>query len=362
MIKDFLIIMSQPTRTSDQAPDDPVSEALESLGQSLSGSRGDFPGSGAFTDPDVVAALANLPAVKERASPTELVHADRSAIECLAEEELSSSKRKRNRRSNFWLPLIVLGFVQVAVVMAGLAAIWPELQNKLHSLDSASNSLSKVQDETKLLQQRLEVSEKRIDSLLTEVVEMQSLRALDPDEIRAEFEYLGERNRFIRLADAAILNADRDAFDQLLEGAGQAQEGELRNGALAEINRVRFAYLNGLRSSGFALPVGELFPSLRGKDELELETEQLIKILVNREGVAEHRARAAYLLADHRHIKAVNALVDAVASDSNLDVVREASLTFSEMTGYRSEELLDVSSLVEWWQKNSSEVKLALGN
>ncbi|MED5585158.1 MAG: hypothetical protein VYB61_02285 [Verrucomicrobiota bacterium] len=355
--------MSLPTRIAEKDPDDPVSEALESLGQSGADRGHDFPGSGAFTDPDVVAALANLPAVKQSEVPAEFSPGDGEVVTCLEDGDFPAVQSKRNRRgrSSFWLPLLVLGLVQVAIVLSAVVLVWPELDMKLHALDSASSSLQKIKNESRVLQKRLEVSEQRIDSLLTEVVEMKSLPKLNPDEVRAEFEYLGERNRFIRLADAAILNADRSAFDELLKRAAEVKEGELRNGAIAEINRVRFAYLNGLRSSGFALPVGELFPSLRGKDEMELQTDQLVKVLVNRSGAAEHRARAAYLLADHRHIIAVNALVDAVASDSNLDVVREASLTFSEMTGYRSEQLLDAPGLVDWWQKNSSVVKLALG-
>ena len=82
----------------------------------------------------------------------------------------------------------------------------------------------------------------------------------------------------------------------------------------------------------------------------------------SRRGEAEHRSRAAYLLADHRNINAVNALAEVVARDTNLDVVREASLTFGEMTGYRGEELLDAAGLVQWWRANSTVVKLALGN
>ena len=49
--------MSLPTRIAEKDPDDPVSEALESLGQSGADRGHDFPGSGAFTDPDVVLLL-----------------------------------------------------------------------------------------------------------------------------------------------------------------------------------------------------------------------------------------------------------------------------------------------------------------
>ena len=63
-----------------------------------------------------------------------------------------------------------------------------------------------------------------------------------------------------------------------------------------------------------------------------------------------------------RTSKAATALVNVVANDSNLDVVREAAMTFSEMTGFRNEDLLDVNSLINWWQKNSDKVLPDLKN
>lgn len=366
--------MSLPSRSAKQDPDDSISEALENLGKSMPGgqSRGNFPGSGAFNDPDVIAALADLsPAagmIKPKRSPSgngASLPGDEEIRPYLEEEvEIPMVTRKRNRRGrrSFWPPLIILGLAQMAGMLAVGLLIWPVMKEKARSLEEVAGSLIESQDETRVLQKRLEVGEQRIDSLLTEVVEMKRSLELNPEDARAELDYLGARNRFIRLADAAIQKADRLAFDQLLKVAGEEEEEKLRNGAMSEIHRVRFAYLNGLRSSGHALPVGELFPSLRDKDEMELGTDQLIKILQDQGGEAEHRARAAYLLADHRNIQAVNALVDVVSRDTNLDVVREASLTFGEMTGYRGEELLDAAGLVQWWRENSTVVKLALGN
>ena len=374
--------MSLPSRSAEQGPDDSISEALENLGQSMQGGqpKGDFPGSGAFTDPDVMAALADLadlPSTAGMIKPKSSLLGNGSSLRSgsmaddeevrpyLEEEaEIPMVTRKRNRRGrrSFWPPLIILGVVQMAAVLAVGLLVWPGIKKKVNALEEIAGSVIEFQDETRILQKRLEVGEQRIDSLLTEVVEMKSSLELSPEDARAEFDYLGARNRFIQLADAAIQKADRPAFDQLLKVAGEEKEEKLRNGAMAEVHRVRFAYLNGLRSSGHALPVGELFPSLRGKDEMELGTDQLIKILQDGGGEAEHRSRAAYLLADHRNINAVNALAEAIARDTNLDVVREASLTFGEMTGYRGEELLDAAGLVQWWRANSTVVKLALGN
>ncbi len=371
--------MSLPLRSAEQGTDDSISEALENLGQSMPGGvpNGNFPGSAAFNDPDVMAALAGLPSAEgtRQAKPSlsggdaplsgELFPGDgeiRPYLEEEAEIPMVSRKRNKRGRSSFWLSLIILGSIQTAVIVAAGLIMLPIIKEKARTLEEVSASLVDFQNETGVLQKRLEVGEQRIDSLLTEVVEMKRSLELNPGDVRAELDYLGARNRFVQLADAAIQKADRLAFDKLLKVAGEEEEEKLRNGAMSEVQRVRFAYLNGLRSAGHALPVGELFPSLLGKDEMTLGADQLIKVLQDQGGEAEHRARAAYLLADHRHINAVNALVEAVSRDTNLDVVREAILTFGEMTGYRGEELLDAEGLVGWWRENSKVVKLALGN
>jgi hypothetical protein len=369
--------MSLSSRSAKQDPDDSITEALERLGQSMTGEelKGDFPGSGAFTDPDVMTDLANLPPSVGRINPVAESSANNTFSytgSMLDEDEFSPFlddevevpmvARKRNRRSrrSLWLPAILVGVAQLAAIVVVGFMVWPDMKARI--LQEATASLIDEKDETEVLQRRLEVGEKRIDALLSEVVRMNRSLELSPGDVRAELEFLGARNRLLRLADAAIQKADRVAFDQLLEVAGEEGEGELRNGVMSEIQRVRFAYLNGLRVSGHVLPVGSLFPSLRGKDEMELGTNQLIKVLQDPGIEAEHRTRAAYLLADHRNVQAVDALAEAIANDVSLDVVREATLTFSEMTGYRSDELLDTAGLAEWWRENSSAIKLTLGN
>jgi hypothetical protein len=183
-----------------------------------------------------------------------------------------------------------------------------------------------------------------------------------PGEVWKELEYLGERNRLLELADRAIDTADREAFDKLVVISGGASDDRLRAGAVAEVLRVRFAYRTGIRSESHTLPVGQLFPSLRGKSEMELSTDQLVKVLLGSESAAADRTKAAYLLADRRGGKAADALAKAVAEDKNLDVVREAAMTFSEMTGYRSANLLDTRRLGQWWEVNAARVKAVVGD
>ena len=88
----------------------------------------------------------------------------------------------------------------------------------------------------------------------------------------------------------------------------------------------------------------------------------MISLLDDLEARDEHRVRAAYRLADKRNENAATALVNFVANDENLDVVREAAMTFSEMTGFRNDDLLDVHSLINWWEKNSEKFLPELNN
>ena len=125
---------------------------------------------------------------------------------------------------------------------------------------------------------------------------------------------------------------------------------------------MKFAYMNGLRRGTHTIPVGQLFPDSSLDNETELNTDQLIELLDNAEAKVDNRVRAAYLLADKRNSKAADALVKAVQTDSNLDVVREAAMTFSEMTGFKNEDLLNTNILLQWWKNNSDEVRIMLSN
>ena len=105
-----------------------------------------------------------------------------------------------------------------------------------------------------------------------------------------------------------------------------------------------------------------MFPDSSLDNEAELNTKQLIELLDNAEAKVDNRVRAAYLLADKRNSKAADALVKAVQTDPNLDVVREAAMTFSEMTGFKNEDLLNTDILLQWWKNNSDEVMIMLSN
>ncbi len=208
----------------------------------------------------------------------------------------------------------------------------------------------------------LNVIAERIDSLSEEVKNMAQVTEVSAKDVYKELVYLRERNRLINLGDSAIHDSDRASLDQLLRVSEESEDDRLRTGAASEILRVKFAYMNGLRRGTHTIPVGQLFPDSSLDNETELNTDQLIELLDNAEAKVDNRVRAAYLLADKRNSKAADALVKAVQTDSNLDVVREAAMTFSEMTGFKNEDLLNTNILLQWWKNNSDEVRIMLSN
>ena len=275
--------------------------------------------------------------------------------------------QRSHARGNRRVSRIPLGAVLIAsllqlVVLAGVAMLlWPGIKRGIIEEARGGNSPVVVAARPGADANEGTAGE-RVDALATELEKLQRELSVRPDDMWSELEFFKARSEMTQLADSAINAADRAAYDKLLAMAGSAEDTRLTNAASAELARVGLAYATGVRSASHTLPVGQLFPSLRGKNELELGTDQLVKVLGDQTMDAAHRLKAAYLLADRRGGKAADALAAAVANDPNLDVVREGVMTFSEMTGYRTTDLLDAARLNAWWASNQARVKAVLGN
>jgi hypothetical protein len=122
----------------------------------------------------------------------------------------------------------------------------------------------------------------------------------------------------------------------------------------AEILRVQSAYLSGSRIDRFDIPVGAYFPEDSSLTDAQLKDGQLIKLLREAANPWEVRMKAANLLGTRRSTEVGDALVHAVKSDANLDVVKEATFSFEQMTGYHSK-IFDAASLEDWWKHYKAE-------
>ena len=276
-------------------------------------------------------------------------------------EEINSNKTGYSAKLSFF---IFSSFIVTALFIILGMVFWPYAKKLLNSELTAIHETA-ISDKEPLnegILNKLGDVNLRLDVLSKNLDQISSLSNSSAADVYEELDYLRQRNELISLGDLAIHNADRQSLDKLISIREKNADPRLQSGAASEILRVKLAYMNGLRRGSQSIPIGQLFPEYDVDNEVDLNTEQLISLLDDLEAVDAHRVRAAYLLADKRNGKAATALVNVVANDSNLDVVREAAMTFSEMTGFRNEDLLDANSLVNWWVKNSDKVLPDLKN
>ena len=284
-----------------------------------------------------------------------------STAEEIIKEPSNSNKTGYSAKLSFF---IFSTFIVTALFIILGMVFWPYAKKLLNSELTAIHETA-ISDKEPLnegILNKLGDVNLRLDVLSKNLDQISSLSNSSAADVYEELDYLRQRNELISLGDLAIHNADRQSLDKLISIREKNADPRLQSGAASEILRVKLAYMNGLRRGSQSIPIGQLFPEYDVDNEVDLNTEQLISLLDDLEAVDAHRVRAAYLLADKRNGKAATALVNVVANDSNLDVVREAAMTFSEMTGFRNEDLLDANSLVNWWEKNSGKVLPDLKN
>ena len=277
------------------------------------------------------------------------------------QKEINSNKTGHSAKLSLF---IFSSFIVTALFIVLGVVFWPHAKKLLNSELTAIHEAA-ISDKEPLnegILNKLGDVNSRLDVLSKNLDQISALSNSSAADVYEELDYLRQRNELISLGDLAIHNADRKSLDKLISIREKNSDPRLQSGAASEILRVKLAYMNGLRRGSQSIPIGQLFPEYDAENEVDLDTEQLISLLDDLEAMDAHRVRAAYLLADKRNSKAATALVNLVANDSNLDVVREAAMTFSEMTGFRNEDLLDVNSLINWWQKNSDKVLPDLKN
>ena len=167
---------------------------------------------------------------------------------------------------------------------------------------------------------------------------------------QSELVLLKERNRLTALADEAIATASRETYERLWEALDDPRLSNLIHAARAEILRVQNYYLSGSRLQKYEIPVLEIFPDSAAMRDTQLSDDQLIKILGDQKQTWQNRVKAAWLLGQRRSTKAGEALVGAIKQDANLDVVKEATFSFEQLTGYHAK-LFEVASLESWWKE-----------
>jgi cell division septation protein DedD len=178
--------------------------------------------------------------------------------------------------------------------------------------------------------------------------------ALPPAEgaapTQGDLTLLKERNRLTSYADEAIATGARAPYEKIWEALDDPRLSNLANAARAEILRVQNFYLGGSRLERYDIPVATYFPEQSALRDSQLKDEQLIKLLREKKNPWEVRMKAANLLGMRRSLDAGDALVETVKTDDNLDVVKEATFSFEQVTGFHAR-LFDAASLAQWWKE-----------
>lgn len=164
---------------------------------------------------------------------------------------------------------------------------------------------------------------------------------------------LKERNRLTGYADEAIATGAREPYDRLWEALEDPRLIKLIHAARAEILRVQNFYLSGSRIESYTIQVGDYFPDNASLKDSQLRDEQLIELLEKKENPWQVRMKAANLLGLRRSRAVGDALVRAVKYDPNLDVVKEATFSFEQMSGYRAR-IFEPASMDAWWTQYNS--------
>jgi hypothetical protein len=159
-----------------------------------------------------------------------------------------------------------------------------------------------------------------------------------------------ERNRLTAYADECIATGERRYLELVTKAIQYPEIPSLSAAAKAEYLRItqHFQLMQRI-DPNYKLPLKELFPDGNLRDEADLSTTQIIEVLKNQESDWRTRLRAAYLLGGRRTREVGDALLAAMQTDPNLDVMKEAQLTFQQNTEQYFL-LFDLPAIEAWWQ------------
>lgn len=167
---------------------------------------------------------------------------------------------------------------------------------------------------------------------------------------QSELVLLKERNRLTSYADEAIATASRASYEKLWAALDDPRLANLVHASRSEILRVQNYYLSGSRLEQYQISVADYYPDQANLRDAQLKDDQLITLLSNGKNPWQVRMKSANLLGQRRSTAVGDALVKAIKNDNNLDVVKEATFSFEQMTGYRAR-IFETASLDAWWKQ-----------
>ncbi len=171
---------------------------------------------------------------------------------------------------------------------------------------------------------------------------------------QAELRLMKERNRLSAYADEAISTGARRPLALIIETMKDPERAGLYHAAHAEYYRImgHYQFINRI-DPAYKLPLDKLFPGKKIGDEADLSTEQIIGLVQNKDIDWQSRLRAAFLLGGRRAPEVAEALLRVLKEDPNLDVAKEAQLSFEQNVG-RHFLLFDIAGIDAWWRSQTA--------
>ena len=169
-----------------------------------------------------------------------------------------------------------------------------------------------------------------------------------------EIEILQGRNRLVQLADSAIAEGNRSAFEELKNISKDLTKDKLSKVARAEMLRVKKFYVGMSRIQGVDLALTDTEGNKIENEEIP--TDALISGLLNKDLNWQLRAKAAELLKKCKEKKVPEKLLETIQEDPNLDVVKTSLESFEAVTGFKSTDVFSYELAEKWWSENKEEV------
>lgn len=172
----------------------------------------------------------------------------------------------------------------------------------------------------------------------------------------AWLERIEEKNRIFSLADQALVEGSRSAYEELYKSLGKNEDETTRVAIISQILKIKAFYLTGNRFRNIEITVP-------GPDKKTLKNEQIpqneLIALLNHNEQWPARAKVVELLGNYKTLESAQTLIKVIREDSQMDVVRSAIQSFQRITGFQSGDTFPIDEAQSWWQKNQAALSLA---
>ncbi len=159
------------------------------------------------------------------------------------------------------------------------------------------------------------------------------------------------KESIIELGNRAIANGDREAYLKLVHIV--RNEGKERTLASSEIARIKTHHYSMTSINGIKIERYNKNNKLTSEDDLK--TEELINILLL-DSQFLFRARSAQILSKRNENFVHEVLLLSIFSDNNIQVLRESTKAFEELTGFKSRNFFQPYHCLDYWYENSTKV------